>query len=1147
MNGPPGELAQLIQGLEPMLMTANDEASLLRGVLEAMSMHPGIDGGWIGHPGHDGQFRIDCAVGAMVSDFLALAALRMDDGPMGSGPAGLAWRSGQTSIVTDWATDARAEPWRALPPGWGSSVTLPLQGEMGTQGVLVLYSRRADTFTPTQEMFLTHFGQMLGLALSRCRTQASAQAYACLLDAIVRTHEGIDPDADEAAIADRFVGILYDSGLFPILWVAQVAGDGDLGVIAGRGVTDTMSSVYLEAKRVAAAKGATMMIDRVIESGQSMWTDDYLHDPVLQWPGMQAWREHVTAIGMTQIAMSPIYVSGRLWGVLVANGLVPNGTGQTLDFKRLLPLLERGAGTLGTAIERYAREHILHETLSRLDLESRAIAAAQQGISIADMRQPGQPLIFVNPAFTQITGYTAAEVLGNNGRLLQSKGTDAAARRRLREAITSREPVTVVLENRRKDGTIFWNEVSLSPVISEGGELTHYIGLQSDVTDRVREESYRRQMTSVVECMQEGIVLTDADLHILNVNPAFTQITGYGREEVLGQTPALLRSDRHGQDFYDAMALELSESGCWQGEIWNRRRNGEVYPEILSISAVRDSQGVIRHYAGVFTDITGLKEREQALQQAATCDFLTGLPNRFALDQHLEACLPRALRQQTLLAIGLLDLDGFKAINDTYGHDIGDMLLRQLAARLRQILRSSDFLARLGGDEFVLLMEDIRRWSDVELLLERVGAVFDAPFRVGEHEVDIGASLGLTLYPLDESRPRDLLRHADHALYAAKGRDRIRSLFYALYAYNPEAHETAEHTSDPTSLPSPAKRLAPQDLEVYYQPVFDLPSQTMNGVEALARLHHREGTWGPDDFLSHLTPVDVRRTSFVVLDQALAQLRRWDDEGLSLDVSVNFEPLDLLSPSTALALQSRLEAHDVDPARLTIEIIDSGKIFADRAMKERLEAIKALGVGLALDDLGGVYASLEQLRGLPFDSLKLDRTFGIGLDRRPSDLRFLLSLIDLAQSLGVSLVVEGIDSAESLAAVQALGVTRVQGYFLAPPMAGEGVPRLRTEASAVQASDPLIPAYAGHLIWVRGLRSRLQGAVDGWMASDESPMRSVAARLPGLCGLLDRYPPLLADTAASTLPPEAAVLLIDTVEREIMHTLDKLYEPVAAG
>ncbi|WP_065089756.1 putative bifunctional diguanylate cyclase/phosphodiesterase [Acidihalobacter prosperus] len=1043
--------------------------------------------------------------------------------------------------MSDWATDPRAEAWREVYPEWASAAIFPLSGDADPQDCLVFHSRRVGVFADCDVPVWTHFARLLALALQRCRGQASEQAYACLLDAIVRSHETFDPGADEAAIADRFVGILHESSLFPFVWVGRKQPNGALEVLASRGVSPEIKAIYLDAHRAAQAAGMPMLIDRVMESGESQWREDYQQEGILDNPGMREWREQVDAYGLRLVAMSPIPVGGSIWGVLATNSFA-----RVVDFERLLPVLERGARTLGLAIERQARERELRDALADLHLESRAIEAAQQGISIADMRQPEQPLIYVNPAFTRITGYTAAEVLGRNCRMLQDDTADAAVRALLRDAIEARRPATVVLQNRHKDGHHFWNEISLSPVVSDEGELTHYIGLQTDVSDRMREEIYRRQMTSVVENMQEGVVFTDAGLRMLNVNPAFVRITGHDRDEVLGQTLELLRSDRHDQDGYGEMREALETVGCWQGELWNRRRNGEAYPGQLSISAVRNDQGTVLHYVGVFTDITALKEREMALQQAATRDFLTGLPNRFALDQRLEACLPRALRQQTLLAIGLLDLDGFKAVNDTYGHDVGDLLLRQLADRLRRVLRSSDFLARLGGDEFVLLMEDIRRWADVEQLLERIGSVFDAPFHVGQHEVDMKASLGLTLYPLDDSKPRDLMRHADHALYAAKGRDRVRGLFYTLYAYNPAVHDAAEPLPEAGQMPQPLKRLAPQDLTVYYQPVIELPARSMSGVEALARLHHRQGTRGPDDFLAQLAPVDVRRTSFVVLDQALAQLRRWEGAGLSLGVSVNFEPLDLLAPSTALAIQSRLEAHDIDPARLTIEIIDSGRLFADPAMRERLQTLKALGIGLALDDLGSAYASLERLRSLPFDSLKLDRGFGIGLDRRPADLRFLLGLVDLAQSLGVSLVVEGVDSPETLAAVQTLGVHRVQGYFLSPPLSGEELASHRPAFDATTAGDPLMPAYAGHLLWARGLRGRLQtGTVTS--AGDESPLRAVAPRLPGLGALLDRYPPILTDAVASRLPADAAVLLADAVEREIQRVLEGVYEAAAAG
>ncbi|WP_156782010.1 bifunctional diguanylate cyclase/phosphodiesterase [Acidihalobacter aeolianus] len=1115
----------MIRSLEPLLLTEVDESALLRDVLERMGGFPGIDAVWYGYMDGEGGTR---------------PALVRDNGLDSSPP--MPGFNGELAITSDWSTDPDAQLWRESGPGWSSSVILPLPNDSGPQGIVALYSRDTGRFSSRDQAEWAHFARLLGLALQRCRGRASEQAYARLLDAIVRTHESFDPDADEAAIADSFVGILHDSSLFPIVWVGRQQPGGELEVLASRGVSADIKAAYLEAHRAAQAAGAPLLFDQVMESGESRWREDYQQEAILDNPVMQGWREQVDVSGLRLVAMSPIPLGGDVWGVLTANSFA-----RVVDFERLLPVLERGARTLGLAIERRSRERELRDALAELDLESRAIAAAQQGISIADMRQPEQPLIFVNPAFTRITGYAPADVLGCNCRVLQDETTDPAARNQLRDAIEARQPVTVVLQNRRKDGGHFWNEVSLSPVIAEDGQLTHYIGLQTDVTDRVHEEIYRRQMATVVENMQEGVVFTDADLHILSVNEAFTRITGYTRDEVIGEKPAILRSDRHDNQFYEQREAILRERGFWQGEVWNRDSDGVTYPAMLSISAVHDAKGEVRHYVGVFTDISTLKEREQALQQAATRDFLTGLPNRYALDQRMETCLPRAIKQQTLLAIGLLDLDGFKGVNDTYGHETGDQLLTLLAERLRKTLRSSDFLARLGGDEFVLLMEDIRRWSDVEILLERLGAVFDENFLVGDLELRLGASLGLTLYPIDEARPRDLLRHADHALYVAKGHDRKPGLSHALYAYNPAEHESAASapgTSEPTF--ARARELVPQNIEVYYQPVFDLPAQKMCEVEALARLRYLDGTWGADDFLDKLPPMDVRRTSFVVLDQALAQARRWAADGMELGVSVNFEPLDLLAPGTALAIESRLEAHRIDPAKLTLEIVDSGRILTNPVMAEHLLALKKLGIGLALDDLGSTYASLERLRSLPFDTLKLDRAFGMRLDRSPVDLRFLLSLVDLAQSLAVDLVVEGVDSAETLAAVQALGVTRVQGYLLAPPLTGGQVLRHVVTTPVAQQDAPL-PAYARHLIWARGVRSRLLDTASGALDAGESPLHQAALRFPGLSGMLERYTSILHDTVAGQLTREVAVLLIDTVEREIMQLLDARYRQPADG
>lgn len=1126
--------ARLLWRLQPLLQGSGPELGLLQGVLDTLVAEPGIEGAWIGRPDRRGRFQVRAWAGARMGAYLERAEVRSDDGALGQGPSGRTWREGASIIVSDWEREPLLDPWRALGFGWRASATIPLRGAAGPIGVVTLYSRIPGRFDADREL-LESIGRVMGMALERIGVSTDRDAYERLLDALVSIQERSLPETDEIALAGRVVDALYETSLFPIVWFGHRRADGGAEMVTVRGADQHLLKEYRRILRDADAARIPLLAEQVLRSGRPAWTDDYLEEALLEQPAMAQWRERVRQSSLRQVAVTPVRVRREVVGVLT---IAARGE---LDLPRLMPLLERGGQILGLALERARRELRLTESLARIDLQARAIAAAAQGMLISDARDPEHPILYANPAFTHITGYEPAEVMGRNCRFLQGPDTDPQARLRLRRALAAGRAVTVTLLNYRKDGNPFWNEVSLAPVHAEDGTLTHYIGLQSDVTERVREQERQRLTGCVFEHAQEGVIITDADRRILQVNAAFTRISGYAAAEVIGRNPSLLRSGRHDETFYRGMWQALERDGHWQGEIWNRRKNGQVFPELLSVSAVRDEQGRLTHYVGVFNDITESKAREHELHQAAYHDFLTALPNRYALDQQLEAALPRALRHERLMAVGLLDLDGFKAVNDNYGHQVGDELLRLVAARLREALRASDFIARLSGDEFVLMMEDLSHWGDLEPLLERIRIAVGTPFQLGEGEVRIGACLGLTIYPLDEVKPRELLRHVDLALYEAKRARLVGGAFYRLY----QPEQAVEEGAAAVAARARLRALLQRSLEVEYQPILNLSTGAVEKAEALARMREEDRCLNPADFLSYFSPADRRRLSLMVLERALAQLRAWDQAGLTISVSVNFEPWDLLAPEMVREIQRRLEAEGVEPGRVTLELLESSDLLIDDVARERLNALRAIGVRLALDDLGSAYASLERLRSLPVDLVKVDRDFCVGLERRPRDLRFLLSLVDLAQGLGVDFVAEGIESAEILEAARTVGVPYAQGFAIAAPMPGASLPAFARGSAARMGSPPkgFVAAYAAHLVWSRGIRALLVRAprhINAMLAGERADPEIARAihRLPTAAALAARHYRLVESIAAGVVPVAAGLKEFDRLERELLSELE---------
>jgi len=551
--------------------------------------------------------------------------------------------------------------------------------------------------------------------------------------------------------------------------------------------------------------------------------------------------------------------------------------------------------------------------------------------------------------------------------------------------------------------------------------------------ERHRVEDRLRQSAKVFESTRDGVVITDLDGSIVSVNAAFCAISGYRDDEVLGQNPRLLKSGREDAAFFAELWRSLAETGHWQGEIWNRRKSGAIYPQWLSISTVLDDRGEPSHYVGVGTDITELKRSEAQLQHLAHHDPLTGLPNRLLAQSRLEHALSRGNRNLTRLAVLFVDLDGFKHINDSLGHPTGDRLLTAVAQRLDERVRGVDTLARLGGDEFLLIMENLESPTAAANVARKLLDAMKHPLQIDGRDLFVTASIGISLFPEDGTSWSELIRNADTAMYQAKaaGRDQ-----FCYYTAQMNANALAQ-----LELESSLRQALSQDrFELHYQPKLDLASGRTVGFEALLRMRDGRGQLlPPDDFI----PLAERSGLIVpigawVLQEACREACRWRDAGHDqLTIAVNVSACQFRAVDFASHVADALSASGLDGAALELELTESVLMDDPERTVERLLALKRTGVRLALDDFGTGYSSLGYLMRFPIDALKIDRSFVDGMDRDVHATDIINSIIGLARRMRLRVIAEGVETLGQLDRLRSYGCDEIQGYWISRPMLPE--------------------------------------------------------------------------------------------------------------
>jgi diguanylate cyclase (GGDEF)-like protein/PAS domain S-box-containing protein len=568
-------------------------------------------------------------------------------------------------------------------------------------------------------------------------------------------------------------------------------------------------------------------------------------------------------------------------------------------------------------------------------------------------------------------------------------------------------------------------------------EMAKIVGI---AIERRKDEEELQLASTVFQASPEAIVITDADNKIVAVNPAFTHITQYEAYEVIGHDPKLLSSGEQGKEFYQAMWAAIQTFGSWQGEIVNRRKNGENYAEWLTINTVRNENNDVRQRIAIFSDITDKKRSEEIIWRQANYDILTGLPNRRLFHDRLVQELKREGREQVSLALMFIDLDHFKEVNDTLGHEAGDNLLTQASKRIAGCIRESDTLARLGGDEFTIILPGLADPKRLGTLADTIIQVLSRPFMIGETTAYVSASIGITLYPQDANNLSSLLKNADQAMYVAKGRGRNQ------YSYFTSSMQETAQTR--LQLSNELRRaLDGGQFEIYYQPIINLGTGLPAKAEALLRWHHpQQGPISPSVFIPLAEEIGlINDIGDWVFRQAALKAKQWCTSGqrrlTEMQISVNKSPRQFITGDNNITLLSWLRALDIPPSCIVVEITE-GLLMDDRAeVREKLLSFRDAGIQVSLDDFGTGYSAMSYLQRFDIDYIKIDQSFVRNMVTNPGDHAIAEAIIVMAHKLNIKVVAEGVETAEQRDMLVAAGCDFGQGFFFARPMPADDFDR----------------------------------------------------------------------------------------------------------
>jgi diguanylate cyclase (GGDEF)-like protein/PAS domain S-box-containing protein len=604
-----------------------------------------------------------------------------------------------------------------------------------------------------------------------------------------------------------------------------------------------------------------------------------------------------------------------------------------------------------------------------------------------------------------------------------------------------------------KDGKIIWCRWINTPIVDSAGRVQGVMCLARDISDEMQNEERLRLWGSVIQHSSEAIIICDAKQRIVQVNRAFEEITGYTEAEAIGRTPRILKSGKHDREFYRRMWREVTQRGQWRGEVWNRRKNGDLYVEWLALGAVRDDSGAIAHFVGIFSDITARKQIEERVRHLAHFDPLTDLPNRAQLVELATQTLKIARRDRRKLALLVVDLDRFKTVNDSMGHDAGDELLIRVADRLRRLVRSSDIVARLGGDEFAVLIPHLDSMHAASAVAQKVLDSIRAPLTLRNHELSVSGSVGICVFPDGARDAGELIRNADAAMYHAKNSGRNGCCFYT----SDMNDKALEVLATETAL---RRALERDEFVLHYQPQIDIRTGATVGLEALIRWQR------PDVGLvmpGHFIPIAEERGLIGAigewtLRECARQAKEWDRSGVPpLPIAVNLSASEFHQQGFVDRVEQTIARFELRPERIELEITEGVIVRDAQGTIDTLERLHRFGVRLSIDDFGTGYSSLNYLRRFPIDKIKIDQSFVREMLSDRGAAGIVRGIVELAKSLELQVIAEGVETDAQLRFLAEARCDVAQGFLFSRGLPPTELQRwLQTRAAVKEAGGRVV-------------------------------------------------------------------------------------------
>jgi len=671
----------------------------------------------------------------------------------------------------------------------------------------------------------------------------------------------------------------------------------------------------------------------------------------------------------------------------------------------------------------------VQKTLLELAAFKYAVENSDNTVVITDV---DRNITYVNDVFTQTTGYPIQDALGKNPNILKSGLMEEDFYKELNETLNRGETWTGEFINKKQDGSLYYEKASIVPIFVKS-ELVNYLAIKLDITQYVEQKKRLQLSAAVFEHTMDGIMITDADGIIISINNSLIKMTGYTEEEFIGQNPNILKSGQQDEEFYEDMWQTVLNKGNWKGKIFDRTKKGLLIQTWLSISSIKDDNGVIINYIAIHTDLNELILIQDKIDFMAHHDTLTNLPNRRYLEEHIEQIIHIASREKQNFAILFLDLDRFKIINDTLGHDAGDQLLKVVSRRIKNILRESDILVRTGGDEFIIVVQNIKSKDEPAYISNKILKELEAPFDVQEHQLNISASIGIAIYPEDGKDIATLTKHADSAMYLAKDLGKNNYQYFTEQLSIDIHHRLQLEQSLKHALKN-------HEFYLHFQPQYNLQTREVVGAEALIRWENQDlGFIAPDVFI----PIAEETHMIIpigeyVFEEACEAFMKWRENGLTVEtIAINISSIQLSDKNLLKTFERIVKKVGISPKNIEIEITER-YIFKHTANEDTiLNDLRNLGFKISIDDFGTGYSSMNYLKRLPLDTIKIDKSFIDDIPEDTNNMEITKAIIALSTSLGYYNIAEGIETVEQENFLKEQGCEIGQGYLFQRPISSD--------------------------------------------------------------------------------------------------------------